>query len=446
MKKLLFFVILLSNALVAIGQTPMYGTVRKNYFTTIVDPFDSTNTFQQFDSATFRLGLLSTQSGFVANVGNTAYTDYINLTGAALNPYDLTFNFIGATSLNVMDLISGDRLRSLPLTNPLGQSYYDNFRFNNADSSLYGLARRNIFDPVTQSYTGQMYLAKLNTLNGVITQISPSSIGQGFALAGSAIDPYQMVFYYSTGASLMGIDMYTGLIYSNAQFQITDGFSFDNFTYSCADTAIYGLVRNNYFSYIVDSLNPNDSIQVLDSSAIRLGKINPATGVVTNISPYSIMPGGYSLNVGSAIDPSTMTYYFSNGFALVGVSLYTGLVTSTHPFSFADGDYFDLMRNTENCIAATALRNNPLIAGINSIGNDIFLKCYPNPANTQITLVAKQNLTAITIYNNMGVLVLQQDGRQQLTSIDVSTLVPGIYTVLANDGGRVGKSTFVISR
>jgi hypothetical protein len=68
--------------------------------------------------------------------------------------------------------------------------------------------------------TGAVFLAKLNTTNGIITEISPTSVGQGFALAGSAIDPYQMVFYYSTGSNLVGLDLYDGSIFSNAPISV----------------------------------------------------------------------------------------------------------------------------------------------------------------------------------------------------------------------------------
>ena len=88
MKKLNCLLVLIMGMIsLASAQTSntLYGIVRKNYYTN-----------QTFDSATVRLGSVNTLNGSVSNIGNYTYQMGINLTGAALNPYDSTYIFISS--------------------------------------------------------------------------------------------------------------------------------------------------------------------------------------------------------------------------------------------------------------------------------------------------------------------------------------------------------------
>jgi hypothetical protein len=439
MKKPLLFLSLLFLSLISLAQNAnsIYGIVRQNYYSIAYDPFDSSITYQMFDSATIRLGFSDPATGIVANIGNSTYNQLVNLTGAAINPYDSSYTFMGGTNLNTLSLSTGQIMNQVPLFNPIAFSYFDNFRFNNSDSTIYGLARRNNYDPISMQTIGEVYLAKVNTQSGLITQISPNSIANGFALAGSAIDPYQMVYYFSTGAFLLGIDIYNGSIFSIAPITITDGIAFDNFTYSCADTGLYGLIRQNYFSYVTNPLFPLDSFPLLDSSSIKLGRINPATGIVTTISPSSIAQGGYSLNAGAAINPNTMTYYYSNGYEMFGVSLITGLITSKSPFVFAAGEYFDLMRNSENCFSALAVRPKPTVLGLNSTIQSKEIEIFPNP--TENTCLVKNNIgiNQISVLSIEGREIMNTTLQSTQIVLDLSGLEKGVYLVKIRDNKNV---------
>lgn len=406
----------------------LIGIVRKNYGTLVTDPFDSTITYMQFDSATVRLGYTPPGSGYISNSGSVAYNDAINLTGAALNPYSNSYIFIGYNNMNTFDLATGLMSNSVPLSNANGPSFFDLFRFNNADSSLYGLARRNFYDSTTMTTYTDMYLAHANSGTGVITEISPTSIGQGFALSGSAINPYQMVYYYSTGSNLVGLDIYNGSIYSNVPITITDGVIFDNFTYSCADTALYGLVRQSYYHYEPIPLSPGDSMQVIDSSTIKLGKIDPATGIVTNISPYAFAQGGYSVNGGAAIDPNAMIYYFSRGNSIMGVSMITGMLVSDVPNTFEDGEFFDMIRNFENCITASAIRTNPGALGvINQNTNAGNVTITPIQGTGNFTIKANTTINNLTVYNPEGRVAKVVTPKSSQTILDMQNFGNGIY-------------------
>ncbi|TAE46991.1 MAG: T9SS C-terminal target domain-containing protein [Bacteroidetes bacterium] len=435
-KKLIFLMkklTLITLLILWVGQTEaqsgsLYGIVSKNYYSQVPDPFNPGQTYEQFDSATIRLGSLDLSTGFVTNQGSNTYKQLINLTGAALDPYNNTYVFLGASQLSTIDVSTGNIVNQVPLSNPLGESYFDNFRFNQSDSTLYGLARRYIPDPNGPFGTGEIFLSKANTSTGVITQLSTTSVGQGFALAGSAIDPYEMVYYFSSGSTLVGLDLYDGSVYSEVPFGLPPGVMFNNFTYSCADTALYGLVHQYYYSSVADPSFPGDSIQVIDSSTVKLGKIDPNTGAVSILSPYSVAPqAGFSANTGSAIDPATLTYYYSNGSHLVGISLVTGLQTSYLPFSFAMGDYFNLMRNTENCYSAQARRKK----GSTPVSPDLdfAVSVYPNPGRDLLQVSSSQAIRSVEITTADGKSLLTSGVDALAQGIDISDLAPGMYVV-----------------
>ncbi|MFN8154799.1 MAG: T9SS type A sorting domain-containing protein [Bacteroidia bacterium] len=379
---------------------------------------------------TVYLATVDPATGQVTNISSSSLSSMINLTGAALDPYRNSYHYIGYNSMISVDLTTGALISSVTLNNPGASNVsFDNFRFNNSDSSLYGLSRLVVYDSVTNTYTSSMYLATADPTTGVVTNISPSSIGQGFALAGSAIDPWQMVYYYSTGADLVGLDMYTGLVWTSAPITIAGGDMFDNFTYSCADSGLYGLVRTNYFDTVYNPFDSTVYNLILDSATLRLGKINPATGVVTIISPYSIMQGGYSLNAGSTIDPNTMTYYYNNGQDLVGVSMATGLIVSQQILQNANGDYFDLMRIPANCIQATQpIRLAPAATSVNEIyKDDVFV--MPNPVVDKLQVMATDEIDHLDILNLAGTLLYSEDIHAKKAEVDFSSFSRGVYFV-----------------
>lgn len=433
MKKLqLIFLATFAVLEVSAQSNATYGLVRKNYYSTVTDPFDSLLVYEELDSSTIRLGKIDPTTGLVTNIG-PQFMQGVNLTGSALNPFDSTFIFVGAgLQLQTFSLNSGEMINSAPLSNPISNSYFDNFRFNNSDSTMYGLARTSTYDPITFESTGEVFLAKVNTTTGVITQISPYSVAQGYALAGSAIDPHQMVYYFSTGSSLIGLDLYTGEVFNNAPIQIQDGDMFDNFAYSCADTAIYGLVRKNFVSYVEIPELPGELIPQVDSSTVRLGRIDPLTGIVSVISPSTVSYGGYSLNAGATIDQNEMVYYYNNGYEIIGVSLITGETVNSETLTYEDGQFFDLMRNLSDCANAKAMRLNPTLnVDENAVST---ISVYPNPSADEVTISSAENVTKVVIFDAAGKQVKTINGGDGTSlTFGTSELENGVYTVLVND-------------
>lgn len=370
-------------------------------------------------------------TGIATNIGQTSVSSSINLTGAALNPYNNRFCFFGDNGLKSVDLSTGQVTNTATINNPNGTGYFDLFRFNTSDSLMYGLSRRNITNPQTGQVTGAMYLATINEITGTITEISPSSIGQSFAYSGSAIDPHQMVFYYSNGSQLVGLDMYTGGIFSNPTLTFPNGGqNFDNFTYSCSDTTMYGLVRSNYYTPVY---NPVTGIttQVFDSAAVHLGKVNAMTGEVTKIGTQSIGVSSFSVNGSSTIDPVNLIYYFisgsGTGLTIYGVSLQTGLVVSQGTISNTGALYFDMMRIQSDCYESYPTRFNPSVNIEETVTNTQNVNVYPNPFSNQITVSSETGLQKIELFHANGQVIENTSVSGKEFTLETSQLMNGVY-------------------
>jgi Secretion system C-terminal sorting domain len=445
MKKYFFLIsfILVANA----SFSQNVGIVRKNYISSY---FDSTlmMVIDVFDSATVRLGSIDPINGIVTNIGSIEYNSPINLNGATIDPY-LNRYYIGSGfNFLTFDINSGDVINNVPIYGALPSAAFQNFRFNTSDSIIYGMVPNNFYSTYFDSTimmnidvldSTQIRFASLNPTTGEYTFIGNSSFSNLYTLAGNSIDPYQMLYYYSAVDTLIGIDLYTGAKYSEVPIQVPLNGIFENIAYSCVDTTIYGITRQNYISSVFDSLLM-EYVENVDSTTFKFSKIDPNSGVVTFISPINIGAGG-NLTGGAFIDPNTMTYYFSNGNQIVGVSMITGLITSAVTKSFSSGAIaFDMMRSTGNCFGATKIRLNTT-TGINENADGVLnALLFPNPASNLINLQSNAPINKVEILDFKGSLIWES----KLKLIDVSSLASGIYFArMITEKGNVIYKKFV---
>lgn len=370
--------------------------------------------------ASVKLGKLDITTGTYSPLSSSSIASSFNATGAALDPITGTYFFIGTGGMFTVTIDSGNVLSQSPLSNPISPSYFDNFRFNTSNSTMYGLARRYIQGSGPGQGYGELYLATINPTSGVITQISPQSVGESYALQGNAIDPHLMVYYYSVASQFIGLDMYTGLVYSSPTITFPQGgVYFDNFTYNCSDTTIYGLIR----------------MSTTLPQTVHFGKINPLTGVVTQISQQPLAYSTFTINGSSTIDPTTGTYYYvsvlpQGGNAVIGVSIQTGSVVSVNPIPNTGNaqTYFDMMRHPSDCFGAQAYRPNPSGGTANTSNlSTTELNVYPNPFTEQLTIKSDENIEAFMLKDTHGKIILQDSPNQTELQIQTSELTNGIY-------------------
>lgn len=348
-----------------------------------------------------------------AGVNNAA--GQVSLTGGSINQTNNTFNLVGNTIFRAFDLTTGNLIQQTAINNfaATGITYFDHVRFNNSNTSLYGLAR--LFEG--NQFQG-MYLSKLNTVTGNLIQLSQISVGNQVAIRGTVIDPIQMIYYYSDGPKFVGLDLFNGSIYSNPNYVFSNPeyFGFTNIAFNCATNEIFGLVQGR-----TPGVNPLFPVNFIYYN--RLAKINPTTGVVTEISSVNLPSHIFSLNASSTIDESNGIYYFAAPQTIYGVSLTTGLVVSTAPITFQDGGVLNFMNNFNNCIGITALRQDP------ALSNEIFLaekviSIYPNPVETSLNISTALSIDKIEIYDSNGRRIKTTSGQKE---INVSQFAAGMY-------------------
>jgi hypothetical protein len=320
-----------------------------------------------------------------------------------------------------VDLQNGTVLNDVTVTLPNTIGDFNNFRFNTADTNMYGLYSQVIYDPLTGIITGDMRLATCDLTSGAVSIISPTSIAQSYTMTGSAIDPYLMVYYFESEGKFVGLDLYNGQVYSEPMITLMgNGITFDNFAYSCADTTMYGLI--------------------MDNGVKALGKINVSTGVVTQL-PTLLNFDNYIMNSGGAIDPANLVYYFqtmdSTGIKLVGLSLIDGSVVS-QPVISANGNYFDMYRIQSDCYEAEATRLNPATASIEA--TEISVKLYPNPVQEELQIEASSSIEVLEIQQLNGSVIYSQMPNETSARVSVAGLSSGMY--LLNVKTKVGNESY----
>lgn len=366
--------------------------------------------YRQMSPPSVSLVSMDPTTGVITPIGNQVLSTTINLSGVSLNPYNFSYNYQDGDSWLSLSLLDGTILSDVTVTYPNATGDFNNFRFNTADSIMYGLYSQVVFNPTTGTYSSDMRLASCELSTGLVTLISPTSITSNYTMAGSAINPHLMVYYFITEGKLRGLDLYNGTVFSDPVITIpSGGNSFDNFAYSCADTTMYGLIMEN--------------------GVKCLGKIDATTGVVTPL-PTLLNLDNYIMNA-ATIDPVNGVYYFEtmigNDVVLLGISLVDGSIVSSA--TIANGFYFDMFKMDSDCFEAAAMRPNPAASLSSQMSIDF--KVFPNPSHGLFTVTSEKEITEISLCDAQGKVIFQDLIKDNSTIISTDNFAPGVYLLKA---------------
>lgn len=366
--------------------------------------------YRQMSPPSVSLVSMDPATGVITPIGNQVLSTTINLSGVSLNPYNFSYNYQDGDSWLSLSLLDGTILSDVTVTYPNATGDFNNFRFNTADSIMYGLYSQVVFNPTTGTYSGDMRLASCELSTGLVTLISPTSITSNYTMAGSAINPHLMVYYFITEGKLRGLDLYNGTVFSDPVITIpSGGNSFDNFAYSCADTTMYGLIMEN--------------------GVKCLGKIDATTGVVTPL-PTLLNLDNYIMNA-ATIDPVNGVYYFEtmigNDVVLLGISLVDGSIVSSA--TIANGFYFDMFKMDSDCFEAASMRPNPAASLSSQMSIDF--KVFPNPSHGLFTVTSEKEITEISLCDAQGKVIFQDLIKDNSTIISTDNFAPGVYLLKA---------------
>jgi len=377
-----------------------------------------------------KAGSINTNTGLVTDVSTLFSTESFNVSGGDFDPiHSKMYLMTGYSTFTIFNFNTGG-ITTIPyITSFSGTTYFDNVSFSHSNNTLYGLVR-----PFgTNNVSLGVFFGKLNTTTGQVTTLSPNSIATGYQLAGTIIDPELMVYYFKTGTKFLGIDLYNGTIYSQPDIVYSaNDYDFSNFTYNCADNSIYGIVRE-----MTNIQMPNAPSGVFIQHS-RLGRIDPATGIVTRVS-QTILPNlYYSVTAGATIDPSTNTFYCSDNTNLYEISTVTGVAAST-PLVFENGNFVNFIANSNDCTGATASRLDP-----NLSNNGFHLKrnfeIYPNPVSSILTIKSEKSIDTIEVFDTLGRLVIM---KKSGNDFDVSSFQSGTYLMKIFSGNTIENIKFI---
>ena len=376
---------------------------------------------QIINPPSFQFGSIDPLTGQITNIGSAILSNTVNSSGASLNPYNQTFSYQDEDSWLSIDLQTGTVLNDVMVNLPNTTGSFDNFKFNTADSNMYGLYNQLITDPVTGFITLDLKLATCDLTTGSVNLISPTSVAQSYTMSGSTIDPHLMVYYFESEGKFMGLDLYNGQIYSQPTISLAvSGSSFGNYAYNCTDTSVYGLIMLN--------------------GVEALGKINPLTGVVTALQT-ALNFDNYIMNSGGAIDPVNNIYYFqtldtTGQIKIVGLSLIDGSVASQNNIS-SNGDYFIMYRIQSDCYEANVLRLNPL-STLSEI-KESNVEIYPNPVQDLLYLNTEVTINHVEIMDAFGNVVRSYYPNDSNFQIPIDFLANGIYylRISSNDAAFI---------
>jgi hypothetical protein len=381
--------------------------------------------YQILNPPSFQLASIDPLTGQISTIGAATLSNTVNATGASLNPYNQTYSYQDEDSWLTLDLQTGTVLNDVMVNLPNTNGYFNNFRFNAADSNMYGLYSQIVTDPITGFITSDLKLATCDLSSGMVNIISPNSVAESYTMSGSTIDPFLMVYYFESEGKFMGLDLYNGQIYSQPAITLSNpGSFFSDFAYSCADTSIYGLVMEN--------------------GVKALGKINPQTGVVTEL-PTALNYDNCVMNSGGAIDPVNLVYYFqtldtTSQIKMVGLSLLDGSVVSESYIS-SNGNYFIMYRIQNECYDANPSRLNPMASLAEN--NTINITIQPNPADDAVYLNSNIEIDYIELFSYDGFKVLEFEPITMAVKLPIADLKSGVYFIKTHSKNGQGTLRFV---
>ncbi|MBP6074634.1 MAG: T9SS type A sorting domain-containing protein [Flavobacterium sp.] len=390
-----------------------------------------TNTTSNTGPSQNKAGSININTGFVNDVSTTFSEQSFNVAGGDFDPIQSKMYLMTGNSTFTTFNFNTGGITTIPYTTSFsGTTYFDNVSYSHSNNTLYGLVRPFGANNVSLG----VFFGKLNTTTGQVTTLSPNSIASGYQLAGTIIDPELMVYYFKTGPKFLGIDLYNGTIYSQPDIVYSSNdYDFSNFTYNCADNSIYGIVRE---MTTIQMPNAPSGVFIQHS---RLGKIDPATGIVTRVS-QTILPNlYYSVTAGATIDPSTNTFYCSDNTNLYGISTVTGIAVSTTPLVFENGNFVNFIANTNDCSGATASRLDPNLSNTTLDLKKNF-NIYPNPVSSILTIQSEKSIDTIEVFDALGRLVLT---KKSTNTLDVSSLQSGTYLMKIGSQNSIESIKFI---
>ncbi len=186
------------------------------------------------------------------------------------------------------------------------------------------------------------------------------------------------------------------------------------------------------------NLNEPQGVFVDDYGSIYLGdclnnRIRKITCIAPAVSPI-LGPGTDTVCIGSSLTLTNSTsggvWSCSNTNAIVSsTGIVTGVATGWDTIRYAV---------TNTCTATNVVSpvyvkscSTTLVPSVNGISM-LRLKIYPNPASSELTIIATNKINKVSINNLLGQTMYTHEYNTDKVQVDVADLPPGIYLIRIN--------------
>jgi hypothetical protein len=247
------------------------------------------------------LSKIDPSNGVVTTISQSSITNTITLNaGTTIDMANQWFHFVSNDRLFTIDISTGNIVHNPLIDNSIG--FFDNIVYNEFDGLIYGLVRN--------SNPPEIYLGKINPVDGNVTPISQSPIGQSFVLAGATIDPFSGIYYYKDDNNFVGVDIITGTVVSSVSidYSQSNGSFFDFYYYANEKKSLLSvedIEREQAFDFYPNPVNDKISITTKFLNSLEV------------IDVYGRVHKSYeNINDGANIDLSTLSSgtYFLKGY------------------------------------------------------------------------------------------------------------------------------------
>jgi hypothetical protein len=197
-------------------------------------------------SGDMRLASCDLSTGLVSLISPTSIATSYTMAGAVINPHLMVYYFISEGKLRGLDIYNGTIFSNPTISIPSGGNSFDNFAYNCADTTMYGLIMQN----------GVKCLGKIDAASGVVTPLPTQLNLPNYIMNAASIDPFNGIYYFESmlgaGVTLIGLSLQDGSIVSSVQ--IPNGAYFDMFRIE-SDCFEAAPTRVNPASYLTEVNN-----------------------------------------------------------------------------------------------------------------------------------------------------------------------------------------------
>jgi hypothetical protein len=348
------------------------------------------------------LSSINTQTGDINQISNQGFGNTTSNFTSTVDPINNIFYYTNGNNIIAINEQNGDFISS---TSMQLQDYYyfQQFVFNEVDLEIYGLER-------TSLNGGEVFLSKIDPATGVVTRLSDNSISDSICNFDMALDPINEIYYFTNCSDLISVDINSGSVINSVPISIPNADYFSHFKFNISDGMIYGISRTP---------NPPE---------VFLAKLNPQTGVVTNVSQQSIAS---SVSIAEyALDPLNEIFYIKAQSELRGISMQTGNIVSSPQIGLNNGHSFNLIY----------FRNSKIQLNTQDFST-VDVDLFPVPAKNQIQISTSHSFDTFEIYDMTGKLITKDDFSPL---INIEYLNQGIYFLKLSNQATVVKQKFIV--